>query len=253
MNTATEREEQDELLTLYFFNDGLSSTERRALEEAMADDAMLAARYAKISRDLSGIRAGDSPALPDDMLQRFHETIDRAARAEAMSSTQARSPRPVATFLFGAAAAAAVLVAVFAGLRVGSDIPSETVPMVVDVTPPIESNPASLKRSLQVYFRSGQQQLGDWPAASDSDRTSMIIALVGQNRRYEKLATQHEAADLARVLRAFEPILLRLAAEDVTAEESQRLRDQLAFELNVMLTKLTHEASEPARPLEQET
>jgi hypothetical protein len=140
------------------------------------------------------------------MLQRFHETIDRAARAEAMSSTQARSPRPVATFLFGAAAAAAVLVAVFAGLRVGSDIPSETVPMVVDVTPPIESNPASLKRSLQVYFRSGQQQLGDWPAASDSDRTSMIIALVGQNRRYEKLATQHEAADLARVLRAFEPI-----------------------------------------------
>ena len=114
-------------------------------------------------------------------------------------------------------------------------------------------NPATLKRGLQVYFRSSQQELGDWQANSDADRSSLIVALVGQNRRYEKLAAQHQAPDLARVLRAFEPILLRLAAADITAEESALLRDQLAFELNVMLTKLTREASETATPTEQET
>jgi hypothetical protein len=46
---------------------------------------------------------------------------------------------------------------------------------------------------------------------------------------------------------------MRLAAEDVTAEESEALRAQLAFELNVMLTKLTRETSEFATTTQQES
>ena len=81
----------------------------------------------------------------------------------------------------------------------------------------------------------------------------MIMSLIEQNRRYEKLASQNASPDLARVLRAFEPILLRLAADDISAEDSELLRAKLGFELNVMLTKLTQEASENTQSTTQET
>ena len=45
------------------------------------------------------------------------------------------------------------------------------------------------------------------------------------------------------MLRAFEPILLRLAADDIAPEDAEALRAQLAFELNVMLTKLSRKPS----------
>jgi hypothetical protein len=45
------------------------------------------------------------------------------------------------------------------------------------------------------------------------------------------------------VLRAFEPILLRLAATDIAPEDAEALRAQLAFELKIMLTKLERGSS----------
>ena len=39
-------------------------------------------------------------------------------------------------------------------------------------------------------------------------------------------------------------ILLQLAATDTAPEDAEALRAQLAFELNVMLTKLAHESSD---------
>ena len=47
-------------------------------------------------------------------------------------------------------------------------------------------------------------------------------------------------------MRAFEPILLRLAAEDVAPEDAESLREQLAFELKAMLTKYQQSPSEDA-------
>jgi DNA-binding FadR family transcriptional regulator len=54
---------------------------------------------------------------------------------------------------------------------------------------------------------------------------------------------QNDSQNLARVLRAFEPILLRLAADDIAPEDAEALRAQLAFELDVMLTKLSRGSS----------
>ena len=106
---------------------------------------------------------------------------------------------------------------------------------------------------MQVYFRDSSLELQGLPDAGNGERTELVLQLIAQNRAFARLAVENEAPDLARVLRAFEPILTRLAAEDITAEESEALRAQLAFELNVMLTKLTREASEYITPTEQET
>ena len=61
---------------------------------------------------------------------------------------------------------------------------------------------------------------------------------------FENAAANNDADDLARVLRAFEPILLRLAADDLAPEDARALQDQLAFEMNVMLTKLAVDPSD---------
>ena len=67
--------------------------------------------------------------------------------------------------------------------------------------------------------------------------------IIDQNRLFERAAEQNDSQKLARVLRAFEPVLLQLAAEDLAPEDAEALRAQLAFELNVMLTKLSRDTS----------
>ena len=69
------------------------------------------------------------------------------------------------------------------------------------------------------------------------------MQIINQNRLFERAAEQNDADDLARVLRAFEPVLVRLAEEDLSDADAEALRAKLAFELNVMLTKLSRDAS----------
>jgi hypothetical protein len=68
--------------------------------------------------------------------------------------------------------------------------------------------------------------------------------LIEQNRLFEKAAAQNNSPKLVRVLRAFEPILVQLASDDIAPEDAEALRAQLAFELNVMLTKMTRDSSD---------
>ena len=75
------------------------------------------------------------------------------------------------------------------------------------------------------------------------DTTLLVLSIIEQNRLFESVANKNNAPKLARVLRAFEPILLQLAATDIAPEDAEALRAQLSFELNVMLTKLAREAS----------
>jgi hypothetical protein len=79
---------------------------------------------------------------------------------------------------------------------------------------------------------------------AQADRMMLILRLIDQNRLFEKVAVQNNSPKLARVLRAFEPILVQLASDDIAPEDAEALRAQLAFELNVMLTKLTRDSSD---------
>ena len=72
----------------------------------------------------------------------------------------------------------------------------------------------------------------------------LVLRIIEQNRMFEIAAEHNNAPNLARVLRAFEPILLQLAANDLAPEDAEALRAQLAFELNVMLTKLASQPSD---------
>jgi hypothetical protein len=97
---------------------------------------------------------------------------------------------------------------------------------------------------LQAHFRDSRQNIGGLPVEDTESRRMLIQHIVQQNRLFARAATENQSPELARVLRAFEPILVRLAADDLAPEEAQRLQAQLVFELNVMLTKMNRTPSD---------
>jgi len=112
----------------------------------------------------------------------------------------------------------------------------ETAPTQGDTTAPFV-------RGMQVYLQDARDDINAMPVTGSDDRTRLILHLVEQNRLFERAAKQNDSGDLARVLRAFEPILLKLASDDITPVEAEALRAQLAFELNVVLTKISRSSS----------
>lgn len=235
----------DEMLALYYYNDGLTNDERQQVCDALAADAELAERYRRLSGDLAALSAGPDPALSDDRLLRFHETINRAARAE---SARHATPRPAVhawSFFWGAAVTAALAIGIGLGVRIaGNDAPQPAETLLTHAEGGPASRDDAFTRSMRAHFRDSRNELRKLPLAEAEDRTALVIDLINQNRLYERAAMQNDAPKLARVLRAFEPILIRLAADDIAPEDAEALRAQLAFELNVMLTKLARNTSD---------
>ncbi|MGA8203847.1 MAG: hypothetical protein WB812_04965, partial [Woeseiaceae bacterium] len=105
------------------------------------------------------------------------------------------------------------------------------------------ADPAVFVRGVHTYLLETRHELATLPADADGTRSLLIADIVQQNRMFERAAERSDEQDVARVLRAFEPILLRLASDDIAPDDAESLRRQLSFELNVMLTKLSSRTS----------
>ena len=231
----------DDILILYFYDDGLSPEERKDVARALQSDSALAGRYRRLCDELSGLREPAEDPLSADLAARLHDTIERAANLE-----RGRSPKPpmqFASFFWGAAVTAALAVGIGIGVWFGGESGPDgsAQPGMIAET---SASPDAFVRSVQVHFRDSRAGLADLSSVSAADRMILVASLIEQNRLYARAAEQNDADDLARVLRAFEPILVDLAAEDIAPTEAEALRAQLAFELDVMLTKLTREPSD---------
>jgi hypothetical protein len=235
----------DEQLILYYYADGLSATERRRIEGALAADPALRRRYETLRRDLDGVE--DPPVgAPAPAVRRWHDSIDRAARREQSASRWNGWGLHPASFAWGGALAAVLAVGIGIGLYLGQRddaAPLGAAPPVIADAAPAGVEPGAFARGLEAHFLQSRQEL-DGLAAEDSEaRRLLILHIVQQNRLFAREAVDNQSPELARVLRAFEPILLQLAAADLAPAEAQRLQDKLAFELNVMLTKLNRPPS----------
>lgn len=259
----------EETLIFYYYNDGLSNAERQQVALALQKDPALAERYRLLSGVLDALRHPQEVAVPEGLEHRLATTIQRAARVEAAESAQtgisgrARLMRP------GHLAWGSALTAVLAlgmgigfwlaprGVAVGpADFASgsDTPPLVAEQNPASEPawSAVAFHRGLESYFRSGTSNLVRLPEQQDMDRTALYAALLNQNRLYAQLALNHDAPDVARVLRSFEPTLIRLASEGLTPEEESALQAKLAFEFSVMLTKFSRDASQQEETHKQE-
>jgi hypothetical protein len=179
---------------------------------------------------------------PAHLKQQWHDAIDQAAALDRGRTPRKRERWHPSSFFWGMAVSAAIAAGVAVGVFVSDDNINTPAPYVVTNTTPPDVVPVAFTRGLQHHFRSSQKQLADLDG--NEDAAMLVLRLIEQNRLFETAADKNNAPQLARVLRAFEPILLRLAASDIAPEDAEALRAQLSFELNVMLTKLAKESSD---------
>jgi anti-sigma-K factor RskA len=234
----------EDTLTLYYFNDGLTAAERSDVEAALGANAALAEEYRALCKELDDFADLPVPETPVNLAPRLHAALDEAAEQPRVSPVRDRPAFHFRSFVWGTAFAAALAV----GIAIGFLIAPGTSP---PVSPPVtatqtEDGSTSLSRGLLVHFRDSRDALSALDLSTNGERDQLIMNIVQQNRLFERMATQTDSQDLARVLRALEPILIKLASEDITPEEATRLQSQLAFELNVVLTKLSRQVSDNA-------
>ena len=241
----------DDTLTLYFYNDGLRNRERREVEAALENDADLATRYAELCRQLQQWSEPDLQTPPTDMVQRWHDSVDRAAQLEYQQRQNPANNFNLFSFAWGSAVTAILVIGIGIGVYFSGGAstapgagPDMNFAQATRNLPALDSVvPAAFSRGLQVHLRDTQQDIAAMPVATVENRSLLIMQIIQQNRIFVRAADYHDSQSLARVLRAFEPILLRLAAGDIAPEDAEALRKQLAFELRVMLTKLERDTS----------
>jgi hypothetical protein len=144
----------------------------------------------------------------------------------------------MSSFFWGSAVTAALALGIAIGVFVTDEDefiePTEYI---------VQDRGNSFNRVMQVHLRDTRNDIASMPIDTNEDRTLLVLQIIQQNRLFEQAAERNDADGLARVLRAFEPILLQLAANDIAPEDAAALRDQLAFQLKVMLTKLERSTS----------
>lgn len=236
----------EQTLVLYFYEDGLTEKERRDIANALSNDPLLAARFDKLRRELEEIGDSEIAPAPTHLVQRWHDSIEHAARAELRETSRPKNPVHFWSFFWGAAVTAALALGIGIGsyFSGGGDTGPTAASLYASNTgPSVAAVPASFTRGLEAHLQQSQWDIASMPVDTGSDRSRLAQQIIEQNRMFVYAANQNNAPDLARVLRAFEPILMRLAAEDISPEEADALRTQLSFELNVMLTKLARDTS----------
>ena len=243
----------DDTLILYYYDDGLAADERAAVAAALESDPALQERYRALCRSLESLDGSSTAEAPAHMTARWHRVIDRAAAAERGRNPSSGRSWHFPSFAWGALAAALVLAV---GIRLWfTDATPPTIPLpqeeMVARDPPSRpaAVPVAFSRGLKVHLNESRQELMRLPSDENADRQALLRDIMRQNRQFERAALDNNAEDVARVLRAFEPILLRLANEDISAEHAAALRAKLVFELNVMLTKIAAAESQDTQSI----
>jgi len=232
----------EDTLTLYYYDDGLSAAERRQVEDALKRDTALATRYKSLCAELQGWQLADEGKMPDHLLHNFHDTIDRAARLERNRGDERKPPLHFLSFFWGAAVTAAFALGIGATVYFSGDSNTELMNTVVNYGE--TTVPASFTRGLSLHLQDSRFELAKLSDDSPAERMQLIAQIIDQNRMFERAAVNNNSQNIARVLRAFEPILLRLASDDIAPEDAESLRAQLSFELTIVLTKLAQRPSE---------
>jgi len=90
---------------------------------------------------------------------------------------------------------------------------------------------------LKWHLASTERSLARLDTTKPEDRKRLVESFISQNRMYALAADRAGEPKLARVLRAFEPILETLAQDG--SESSASAVAQLSFELRVLQGRLT--------------
>ena len=226
----------DDELLLFHWQDGLDAARRREIAAALTRDARLGARYARLVADLD--RLGQLPTPPDDELRSAR--WQRALRDDGTKPAARDWRWPLAL----AATVAALAWWPLQRAHDARDLASAALPPDATVARASPSDPALIARSVRVQLSDASAELPSLFTQPADVRAALVQRWIDEQRALARAADAAGDAQLARTLRAFEPLLRDLAAGEPTAAGADR--EQLAFEWAVMQTKLATSRSKPS-------
>lgn len=225
----------DEDLLLYYYRE-LDAAERARIGAELASQPELAQRLHRLVARLDSVSASAEVPVPTAIQERWQEALAGAARGETRTAANARrftQPRWLA------AAAALGVVALVVTFQVIQPKPTQiasdqtTAPVV---PAPAAQDGKAYEKGLKFHLASTERQISALGDATPEERARLIEVIVSQNRLYALAAERAGEPQLARVLRAFTPIL-----EDVAAGRSESTAGslaQLGFEMRIMQARL---------------
>ncbi|MEM7500567.1 MAG: hypothetical protein AAF417_00935 [Pseudomonadota bacterium] len=240
----------DEDLLFYYYDEELSDEERKRIDSALTSDLALADRYRTLCAELDAIAETDVAAGPERHAV-WHQLVDELESTSRSVESRSRKGLHTPSFVWGLAAATLLALAVL--FVIGRSTPQLADPtLIVEARPSAPSAqrvPTAFSRGLREHFRQSQAAIQSFDIDAADTRAELIGSLVEQNRMFERAATWHDFEDMARLLRAFERVLIQLDSGGLSPAEAEMLKSQLAFEFNVVLTKLAAEPSEPSETI----
>jgi len=222
----------DDDLILYYYRDGLPADERATIAAKLADDPELAKRFHGLTRRLDQAAAAPAREMPVPMkYQRRWAAALEEKQSETPKERTERRRGLFANYALAYAMVAAAFVAIFSLWFVVYRMPTPS--PAVAVTAP--ANSSAYERGLKSHLASTEQQLASLESATPEERQRLVETIIEQNRIYALAAERAGEPQLARVLRAFSPVLESVAKGDTNTSADVA---QLAFELRVMQDRL---------------
>jgi hypothetical protein len=230
----------DDELLLYHYRDGLDAAERARIGAALSEQPALAQRLQALVSRLDAAAALPEVPVPELTQRRWQVALERAARQDDKGgvrvSLAGRRWAPRWPSMAAAATVAAVaLFLVIPDLKDEPPAPAEKIAGTVAAS--------AYERGLKVHLASTEQQLAGLDSATPEERARLIETIIAQNRIYALAAERAGEPQLARVLRAFSPVLDDLAHD---RGDSSASIAQLGFELRVMQGRLSAGADTPS-------
>lgn len=227
----------DDELLLYYYRDGLEPDERARIGAALAAQPELAQRLHRLVARLDSVAVTPDVPVPPQVQQRWQSALDSAVTRGSREAAPVSRGFTQRRWLAAAAALAVV------ALAVTFQMTREPAAQLADdgsrhIAPPVTGKTESTpyENGLKVHLASTERRLASLGSATPEERAKLVDAIIGQNRIYALAAERAGEPQLARVLRAFTPIL-----EDVAKGGEQDTAGniaQLNFELRVMQARL---------------
>lgn len=230
----------DDDLILYYYRDGLPADERARVAAALVEQPELAQRFHRLTRRLDEAAATPAREIPVPMKyqRRWAVALEEKA-AETPEQRTARRRKLFFKFAPAYAMVAAAFAAIFALMFVVYRMP------VPQAQVAATANNSAYERGLASHLASTEQQLASLESATPEERQRLVDTIIEQNRVYALAAERAGEPQLARVLRAFSPVLESVAHGDPDTSASVA---QLAFEFRVMQDRLATGKASKSHP-----